>query len=93
MSGMSDVDLLAALQQGLVGAPEMAHGYWEVHVALHPQQVVPVVLPDMVIVIHHYHSWIHSRQALCIKAAHLNPIECQKREALASNATRSRLCR
>ena len=55
---------LATLQQRLVRAPKVAHGDGKVHVALHAQQVVPVVLPHMVIVIHNHHSSIHCRQSL-----------------------------
>ena len=56
--------LLAALQQRLFRAPKLAHAAGEVHVTLHAQQVVPVLLPDMIIVIDNHHSSIHCRQAL-----------------------------
>lgn len=55
---------LATLQQGLIRAAEVAHGDGEVHVALHAEQVVPVVLPHVVIVVHDHHRSIHCRQAL-----------------------------
>ena len=62
--GCLEVRSLAALQQGLVRAPELAHGNGKVHVALHAQQVVPVVLPHVVVVIHHHYSSVHRRQTL-----------------------------
>ena len=52
-------DSLATLQQGFAGVAKLAHRSREVHVALHSQQVVPVILPHMIIVVHHHDCSVH----------------------------------